>query len=114
VLRDVLGTRIEEAEPGWSYRTAMEAIAAAGCGVMVLLNPPQTAEQILYEVTQFPEPPGLGGPGGSDGVQNYRLIGAGSQILKRLGVGKMRLMSAPVHFNALSGFNLEVTDFVQP
>jgi 3,4-dihydroxy 2-butanone 4-phosphate synthase/GTP cyclohydrolase II len=26
----------------------------------------------------------------------------------------MRLMSAPVHFNALSGFNLEVTDFVQP
>jgi 3,4-dihydroxy 2-butanone 4-phosphate synthase/GTP cyclohydrolase II len=47
-------------------------------------------------------------------VQNYRLIGTGSQILKRLGVGKMRLMSAPVHFNALSGFNLEVTDFVQP
>ena len=26
----------------------------------------------------------------------------------------VRLMSAPVHFNALSGFNLEVTDFVQP
>jgi 3,4-dihydroxy 2-butanone 4-phosphate synthase/GTP cyclohydrolase II len=47
-------------------------------------------------------------------VQNYRLIGTGSQILKRLGLGKMRLMSAPVRFNALSGFNLEVTDFVQP
>ena len=40
-------------------------------------------------------------------------IGTGSQILKRLGIGKMRLMSAPVHFNALSGFNLEVTDFVE-
>ncbi|WP_366914879.1 hypothetical protein [uncultured Lentibacter sp.] len=37
-----------------------------------------------------------------------------SQILKRLGLGKMKLMSAPVHFNALSGFNLEVTEFVQP
>ncbi len=113
LLRDLLGTRIEEAEPGWSYRTAMQAIAEAGCGVVVLLNPPQTSEQVLEEVVQFPEPPGLG-PGGSSGVQNYRLIGAGSQILKRLGVGKMRLMSAPVHFNALSGFNLEVIDFVQP
>jgi 3,4-dihydroxy 2-butanone 4-phosphate synthase/GTP cyclohydrolase II len=45
-------------------------------------------------------------------VQNYRLIGTGSQILKRLGVGKMRLLSAPIHFNALSGFELEVTEFV--
>ena len=47
------------------------------------------------------------------GVQNYRLIGTGAQILKRLGVGQMRLMSTPIRFNALSGFNLEVTDFVQ-
>ena len=47
-------------------------------------------------------------------VQNYRWIGTGSQILRRLGIGKMHLMSAPVRFNALSGFNLEVTDFVQP
>ncbi len=92
----------------------MEAIAAAGSGVVVLLNPPQTSEQILEEVIQFPEPPGLGSSGGPDGVQNYRLIGTGAQILKRLGVGKMQLMSAPVHFNALSGFNLEVTDFIQP
>ena len=30
-------------------------------------------------------------------------------ILKRLGIGKMRLMSAPIHFNALSGFNLEAS-----
>jgi 3,4-dihydroxy 2-butanone 4-phosphate synthase/GTP cyclohydrolase II len=42
-------------------------------------------------------------------VQNYRLIGTGSQILKCLGVGKMWLLSAPVDFNALSGFILEVT-----
>jgi 3,4-dihydroxy 2-butanone 4-phosphate synthase/GTP cyclohydrolase II len=42
------------------------------------------------------------------------VIGTGAQILKRLGVGRMRLMSTPIRFNALSGFNLEVTDFVQP
>jgi 3,4-dihydroxy 2-butanone 4-phosphate synthase/GTP cyclohydrolase II len=113
-LRDVLGTCIEGAEPGWSYRRAMEYIAAQGNGVVVLIGQDISAEQSLAEVQQFPEAPSITGPTSSEGVQNYRVIGTGSQILKRLGIGKMRLMSAPVHFNALSGFNLEVTDFVQP
>jgi 3,4-dihydroxy 2-butanone 4-phosphate synthase/GTP cyclohydrolase II len=112
-LRDVLGTRIEGAQ-GWSYRRAMQAIADEGKGVVVLIGQEMSAEQALAEVIQFPEPASVTGSADSAGQQNYRVIGTGSQILKRLGVGKMRLMSAPVHFNALSGFNLEVTDFVQP
>ena len=112
-LRDVLATRIEGTE-GWSYRRAMEAIAAEGKGVVVLIGQEVSPEQALAEVIQFPEPPSVTGPADTAGQQNYRVIGTGSQILKRLGVGKMRLMSAPVHFNALSGFNLEVTDFIQP
>ena len=48
------------------------------------------------------------------GFQNCRVISTGSQILERLGIKKIRLMPAPVHFNALSGFNLEVTECVQP
>jgi len=114
VLRDVLGTCIEDAEPGWSYRRAMEYIASEGKGAVVMIGQDMSAEQSLAEVRQFPEAPSITGPTSSQGVQNYRVIGTGSQILKRLGIGKMRLMSAPVHFNALSGFNLEVTDFVQP
>ena len=113
-LRDVLGTCIEGADPGWSYRRAMEYIAAEGKGAVVMIGQDMSAEQCLAEVLQFPEPPSITGPTSSEGVQNYRVIGTGSQILKRLGIGRMRLMSAPVHFNALSGFNLEVTDFVQP
>jgi 3,4-dihydroxy 2-butanone 4-phosphate synthase/GTP cyclohydrolase II len=113
-LRDVLGTCIEGADPGWSYRRAMEYIATEGTGAVVMIGQATSAEQCLAEVVQFPEPTSITGPTSSEGVQNYRVIGTGSQILKRLGVGKMRLMSAPVHFNALSGFNLEVTDFVQP
>jgi 3,4-dihydroxy 2-butanone 4-phosphate synthase/GTP cyclohydrolase II len=113
-LRDVLGTQIKGAEPGWSYRRAMQEVAAAGGGAVVLIGQQTTAEQSLEEVLRFPEPVAVAGPGSSQGVQNYRVIGTGSQILKRLGIGKMRLMSAPIHFNALSGFNLEVTQFVQP
>jgi 3,4-dihydroxy 2-butanone 4-phosphate synthase/GTP cyclohydrolase II len=81
---------------------------------VVLIGQHSSVEQKLAEVVSFPEAPGVAGPTSSEGIQNYRVIGTGSQILKRLGIGKMRLMSAPVHFNALSGFNLAVTDFVQP
>ncbi|MBA6411956.1 3,4-dihydroxy-2-butanone-4-phosphate synthase [Parahaliea sp. F7430] len=113
-LRDVLGTRIEGADNGWSYRRAMQKVAETGTGAVILIGQSTSTEQQLAEVRQFPEAPSVAGPANSDGTQNYRFIGTGSQILKRLGVGKMRLMSAPVHFNALSGFNLEVTEFVQP
>ncbi len=113
-LRDVLGTCIAGADPGWSYRRAMQRIAAEGNGAVVLIGQQVTAQQQLADVLHFPQAQSIVGPGSTAGVQNYRVIGTGSQILKRLGIGKMRLMSAPVHFNALSGFNLEVTDFVQP
>ncbi|HBC17247.1 MAG TPA: bifunctional 3,4-dihydroxy-2-butanone-4-phosphate synthase/GTP cyclohydrolase II, partial [Alcanivorax sp.] len=36
-----------------------------------------------------------------------------SQILKALGVRKMRLLSSPMKFNALSGFDLEITEYVE-
>jgi 3,4-dihydroxy 2-butanone 4-phosphate synthase/GTP cyclohydrolase II len=113
-LRDVLGTQIAGVELGWSYRRAMQYIAGQGGGAVVLIGQHSSVEQKLAEVVSFPEAPGVAGPTSSEGIQNYRVIGTGSQILKRLGIGKMRLMSAPVHFNALSGFNLAVTDFVQP
>nr|MBP8206953.1 bifunctional 3,4-dihydroxy-2-butanone-4-phosphate synthase/GTP cyclohydrolase II [Acinetobacter sp.] len=36
----------------------------------------------------------------------------GAQILRDLGVEKMKLLSSPLRFNALSGFNLEVVEYV--
>ena len=43
----------------------------------------------------------------------YLTVGTGSQILKASNVGKMRLLSAPMKFSALSGFNLEVVEYVE-
>jgi 3,4-dihydroxy 2-butanone 4-phosphate synthase/GTP cyclohydrolase II len=40
-------------------------------------------------------------------------IGTGSQILRDLGVGKMRLLSYPARFNAISGFDLDIVEFVE-
>ncbi|MEP0203068.1 MAG: 3,4-dihydroxy-2-butanone-4-phosphate synthase [Halioglobus sp.] len=111
MLRDVLGTRIDASKPGWSYRRAMEYIAQQPCGVVVLIGGNQSAEQQLANVSRFPD---SAEAAAENATPNYRFIGTGAQILRRLNVGKMRLMSAPTRFNALSGFNLEVTDFIQP
>jgi 3,4-dihydroxy 2-butanone 4-phosphate synthase/GTP cyclohydrolase II len=42
----------------------------------------------------------------------YQTIGVGAQILRDLGVEKMKLLSSPLRFNALSGFNLEVVEYI--
>ena len=42
----------------------------------------------------------------------YLTVGTGSQILRDLGVTKMRLLNPPVKFSALSGFDLEVVEFI--
>ena len=108
-LRDLLGTRLDESgRPGWSYRAAMSHIAHTGRGVVVLIGGTESSSTILEDLGQLlhaeqrPSPP-----------QNYRLIGTGAQILKHLGLNKLQLMSAPLHFNALSGFNLQITDFLR-
>jgi len=107
LLRDVLGTQLASGHQGWSYRSAMAHIAHSNSGVLVLVGQQQGAVPLLDDVHQFfaatrppPQP------------QNYRLIGTGAQILKHLGVEQMQLLSAPLKFNALSGFNLEVTEFI--
>ncbi len=107
-LRDLLGTQLGgKARPGWSYRAAMKYVSNQGLGVVVLLGGTENSHTILADldelvyVDQRLEPP-----------QNYRLIGTGAQILRHLGLNRLKLLSAPLHFNALSGFNLEITEFI--
>ena len=45
---------------------------------------------------------------------SYRTIGTGSQILRALGVRQMRLLSSKLKFNALSGFDLEILEYIEP
>ena len=44
--------------------------------------------------------------------KDLRTIGLGAQILSDLGVRKMRVLSAPKRIHALSGFGLEVIEYV--
>ena len=79
--------------------------------MLVLLSKPETAEDLLHGIDRLlgePEPESVASP------DAYNQIGMGAQILRDLGVGQIRLMGAPLKYNALAGFGLEVVDFVAP
>jgi len=97
-----------DAGPGthsWGVGEALAAIRAAGTGVMVLLNCDQSSEALLAQ---------LGGvrPPRAGRSMDLRLYGIGAQILRDLGVGRMRLMAAPRKMPSMAGFGLEVTGYV--
>lgn len=93
----------------WTCQAAMERIAAEGSGVVVLICHNETTEEIEESIDWIM----TGKPRRPSRQLAYKQVGTGSQILQDLGVHKMRLMSAPYRFNAISGFNLEVVEYIQ-
>jgi 3,4-dihydroxy 2-butanone 4-phosphate synthase/GTP cyclohydrolase II len=93
----------------WSIPEALAAIAGNGAGVMVLLNCAQTddaLEQRLDEARREEKTPRR-----DVRSTDLRTYGIGAQILRDLGVGKMRLMAAPRKMPSMAGFGLEVTGY---
>lgn len=110
-LRDVCDV-VVPGQTSWSFSRALQRIAAEGCGVAVLLSGDDYEEDINESINSVLTAkkiiPRRHRHAGSDVT-----IGTGSQILRDLGVGKMRLLSYPAKYNALTGFDLEVVEFVE-
>lgn len=108
-LGDVVGVRSPQL--GWPLRSAMEQVASAGHGVVVILHYGESPRELLAAVR------GLGRPAGAEkspppGGQVLRSYGTGAQILRDLGVQRMRVLSAPKQMHGLSAFGLEVVEYV--
>jgi len=109
-LQDVLG--MQRADSGWPLEDVMRRIEDAGEGVIVLLTQKDEQESIVKRMDcyqQEDEGDCLSKQGSSDDLRTY---GIGAQILLDLGVRKMRVMSTPKRMHALSGFGLEVIDYI--
>lgn len=91
----------------WAVNEALAAIEAAGSGVMVLLNCAESAAQLAERVVGERKPL----PTAKVALLTY---GIGAQILRDLNVGKMRLMATPRKMPSMAGWNLEVSEYVQP
>ncbi len=111
-LRDIFATERPGFRQSWSIPNALAAIAEEGHGAIVIVDQPESKQETLAQIEHFPEMPPIQKGLSESGV--YRVVGTGSQILRDIGVGKMRLLSSPVRFNAISGFDLEVVEYVEP
>ena len=96
----------------WPLREALRRIATEDSGVLVLLRKPNEARdladhirdyRLLEQGARFPKP---------EGGEELRTFGVGAQILADIGVGKMRVLGTPKRMHGLSGFGLEVVEYV--
>jgi 3,4-dihydroxy 2-butanone 4-phosphate synthase/GTP cyclohydrolase II len=106
-LRDVLHAKFN-GRLGWNLQKCLKEVAAADSGVVVLLGREIDPAELESHLADF----NAQRPRVADGAGMYRNIGTGSQILRDLGVARMRLLSSPMRFNALSGFGLEIVEYV--
>ncbi len=92
----------------WGIAESLAAIAAHGHGAMVLLNCAQNDNALQARLANPSR--AKASSGRSHDLRNY---GIGAQILRDLGVGKMRLMATPRKMPSMAGFGLEVAGYVE-
>lgn len=97
---------------GWPIQDALRDIDEAGSGVFVLLRQKEDTRDLVDRIDTYKlRDRGYDAPQ-QDGPEDLRTYGIGAQILSDLGVKKMRVMSAPKKIHGLSGFDLEIVDYV--
>ena len=108
-LGDVIG--VQSNSLGWPLHNAIERIAAEETGVIVMLREQESTRDFMDAVenldTHHDE---LEDRRSGDSV--LRTYGIGAQILRDLGLSKIRVLSAPKQMYAISGFDLEITEYV--
>ena len=91
----------------WPLPKALAAIRASERGVAVLLNCGDDAEALVRQLL-----PKNGSVAARPTQMDLRTYGIGAQILRGLGVAKMRLLGSPRRMPSMTGYGLEVTGFV--
>ena len=110
-LCDLFSTRHEHC--GWPLENAMQRISDADEGVIVVLRNHDTSREIIQRMRNIQFQHNSEETGGSgDASKHLRTFGIGAQILADLKVCKMRVMSAPKSLHGISGFALEVVEYV--
>ena len=110
-LRDLVHS--QRRDTGWPLGDAMDRVSREGSGVVVVLRGderPQDLIRSFESMMRFDE--------GEDTVpreshEDLRTYGVGARILLDLGVRRMRVLSAPKRIHGLSGFGLEVVEYIE-
>jgi 3,4-dihydroxy 2-butanone 4-phosphate synthase/GTP cyclohydrolase II len=109
-LRDVVGVRDDSR--AWTLQAALARVAKAPCGVVVILRQNESPRELADAVRSLD---GRGARAEGTAQQSgavLRTFGIGAQILRDLGVRRMRVLSAPRQLHGLSAFGLEIIDYI--
>ncbi len=93
-------------------RKAMSLISREGRGVLILLRKSESADDLIRRIRNCQLLDGGGELPQPEPTPDLRSYGVGAQILLDIGVRKMRIIGAPKRLHALSGFGLEVCEYV--
>jgi 3,4-dihydroxy 2-butanone 4-phosphate synthase/GTP cyclohydrolase II len=91
----------------WPLGRALQALQQAPFGLAVLLNCSHGADTLLSQLA-----PTATAPHPARTQMDLRTYGVGAQILRELGVRRMKLLGSPRRMPSMVGYGLEVTGFV--
>ena len=111
-VRDVLLANVPGDDQGWNIPRTLKAINDEGKGVVVLIAGDESNQAKLISSDIVLGKKDLPTAHPSGGTEMNLSVGLGSQLIREAGVRRMKLMSNPIKYNAISGFDLEVVDFV--
>ena len=92
----------------WPLPAALTALQRVGRGAAVLLNAGGDAAAVLGRALPVAPAAGVAVPKQMD----LRTCGVGAQILRHIGVRRMKLLGNPRRMTSMTGYGLEVTGFV--
>jgi 3,4-dihydroxy 2-butanone 4-phosphate synthase/GTP cyclohydrolase II len=95
----------------WNLASAMQTLRQAERSVMVLLNCEESAQDVLSRFNQSALP--TSASSSEPASHDLRTYGIGAQILRDLGVGKMRLLANPRKMPSMTGYNLDITGYLE-
>ena len=99
VLHDMIG--MDGFGKRMNIKEALKKIHESECGVLLMIGTEQKNQSIMMDLEgkkNVPQP-------------ETKTVGIGSQILKELGLTKIKLLATPVKYPSISGFDLEVIGF---
>jgi len=96
----------------WPPAKALQIIAREGCGVLVLLNCGDSSQQLQQRIRAWSAPGEVPAAPRTAAV-DLRTYGIGAQILRDLGVGRMKLMAKPRKMPSMAGFGLTAVGYLE-
>ena len=107
-IRDSIG--IDNNNLGWPLKSAMKQISQSDTAVLVVLCYQEMPEYLMKSVKNLSSrKENKTDKNNASILRNY---GTGSQILREIGIKKMRVVSEPKQMQAISGFDLEIIEYI--